>query len=307
MSASQSGEKEISIGSASMSEDGVWCVICQAAMHESESTPSIQTPTPTVTATMTMRKHTSKKKNPLIVQLKENHEEVSTPDYVRIRETRTANPDPLDVATLACGHTYHRLCLLRWLHYNNDSCPLCRGKIDITGPLAACVWKVKNIAVRTKCSPESIRLGLRPDGWFNVQLQVEPPPHKQIRRVRYIFHPAFSLNKLDIDTPPFDLVMKLVSNSVDLLIEVTCTDGSVFTMVHMLLKEMCTRVYFEGIFNGVDSSHIKGLTYFNSLLETYHRDKDYYGAEMDPPPRFAERNQQKGNPITRFFHNMFNH
>lgn len=34
----------------------------------------------------------------------------------------------------------------------------------------------------------------------------------------YVFHPAFSLNKLITNKPPFDLVMKLVSNSVQVVI-----------------------------------------------------------------------------------------
>jgi len=147
---------------------------------------------------------------------------------------------------------------------------------------------------------------LRPDGWFNIQLQVVPPPGRTISRVRYVFHPAFSLNKLEVTHPPFDLVMKLVSNAVDLVVEVACTDGSVFTFVHSLVKELCNRVYFEGIFNGsadgekvIDASH-----YFDSILETYHRPKNYYGVEMEPPPRFRER--RAGNAFTRFFNNLFN-
>ncbi|ESU36209.1 Putative RING-finger domain protein [Giardia duodenalis] len=303
------GQTPTPIPSTSMSEDGVWCVICQASMHECESMSSIQTPSHRSVEMERITTKVSKKKLPLVIQLKPHKEpdrSATIVDCNRVRETAHSNPDPNDVVVLPCTHTFHRICLIRWLHYDNTSCPLCRANIDMDGSMGERRWKIKNVAIRTKCSPESIRLGLRPDGWFNIQLQIEPPPHKTIRHVRYIFHPAFSLNKLDIDTPPFDLVMKLVSNSVDLLIEVSCTDNTIFTMVHSLVKELCCRVYFDGIFNGVDSSSINGLEYFESLLENYHRDKDYYGAAMDPPPRFTKRTRESGNAISRFFHNIFN-
>lgn len=40
-------------------------------------------------------------------------------------------------------------------------------KLALPG-LNSITWKLNNIAVRTRCSPESLRLGLRPDGWYNV-------------------------------------------------------------------------------------------------------------------------------------------
>lgn len=191
--------------------------------------------------------------------------------------------------TLPCSHIFHRTCLVKWIHFDNDTCPLCMRKLELPG-LDSITWKLNNIAVRTRCSPESLRLGLRPDGWYNVQLQIVPPLGKKVVRVRYVFHPAFSLNKLDIDEPPFDLVMKLVSNSVDVIIEAQLEDGKTFTFAHSLTKELCTRTYYEDMYNGLDESkQIVASEFFRDMLANYKRDPDYYEKDMPPPPRFQNR------------------
>lgn len=38
--------------------------------------------------------------------------------------------------TTACGHTFHRNCLIRWKNINIDAtCPLCRGPLPYISPL----------------------------------------------------------------------------------------------------------------------------------------------------------------------------
>ncbi|GIQ86565.1 hypothetical protein KIPB_008442 [Kipferlia bialata] len=220
-----------------------------------------------------------------------------------------------DTATLAlaCGHVFHAGCLHQWCHYAKDVCPLCRQSIDLNvafGPDVRC-WRVQNIAVPTRCSPESIRLGLRPTGWVNVQLQVLPPPGITIRAIRYVFHPAFSLNTLSIDTAPFDLVVKLCSSSVTVVIDITCDNDEKFALVHTLEKEMCTRNFFEPLYNGAPdpSKPIDPLTYFSQLLSVYRRAPDYYSKEMQPPARFQRRRQPRGgrsgSGLMRFLGGLF--
>ena len=147
---------------------------------------------------------------------------------------------------------------------------------------------------------------MRPDGWFNIQLQIVPPNGKIVRKIRYVFHPAFSLNKLDIVQPPYDLVMKLVSNSVEVIIEVTLEGGKTFTFSHQLSKEMCTRTYYEDMYNGTDESEqLNALTYFDKILDNYKRDKDYYVKEMPPPPRFQQQNREQKGFFGRLFDGLF--
>lgn len=71
--------------------------------------------------------------------------------------------------------------------------------------------------------------------------------------------------------------MKLVSNSVEVIVEVTLDDGKTFTFLHQLVKEMCTRIYYEDMYNGSDRhEEIKALEYFSKDLDTYRRDLNYY-------------------------------
>eukprot|EP00703_Trepomonas_sp_PC1_P005197 JAP91409.1 Ring finger domain-containing protein [Trepomonas sp. PC1] len=214
-------------------------------------------------------------------------------------------PNQLELITLPCSHVFHRQCLVKWIHFDNTTCPLCRKPINLPG-LETITWKLNNVAVRTRCSPESIRLGLKADGWFNVQIQIIPPAGKNIKRVRYVFHPAFSLNKLDIKQPPYDLVMKLVSNAVDVIIEVTLESGKVFTFIHQLTKELCTRVYYEDMYNGSDfSEEISATKYFEGILDNYKREADYYDKEMPPPPRFQNRDNDQKGIFQRLFGGLF--
>ncbi|CAL6077656.1 Ribonuclease [Hexamita inflata] len=213
--------------------------------------------------------------------------------------------DPLVIITLPCTHQFHRACLVKWIHFDNSTCPLCRTPINLPG-LDAITWKLNNIAVRTRCSPESIRLGLKAEGWFNVQLQIVPPNGRVINRVRYVFHPAFSLNKLDILAAPYDLVMKLVSNSVEVVIEVLLEDGKHFTFTHQLSKDMCSRTYYEDMYNGLDESReINALEHFSTILTNYKRDEDYYVKEMPPPPRFQQREREQRGFFGKLFGGLF--
>lgn len=211
-----------------------------------------------------------------------------------------------DEVTLACKHAYHRQCFFQFLHYASDNitCPLCRSPIDLS-PFKSVLWRINNVAVRTKASPESIRLGLRQTGWINCQLSIIPPAGKQLESVRYVFHPAFSLNCMFIngDNVNKDLVVKLVSNSVEVVIDAKTTDGTLFTMIHTLSKEICNRIFIENEFTGISVSstlgnrtdrdikktpdgRIDSLKYFEDLLPSYRRDPDYYYKQMPPPPRF---------------------
>lgn len=287
--------------------DTVWCAICQAAMKEDAGEANDRTEE---ASTLCMEHVATRSSLPLVTQLKHK---IDPSAYVeptaskRVIESRR-NPDPADVVVLpGCGHMFHRECILKWINFDNRSCPLCRCEIDRQSSLKGITWRVRNLAVRTRCSPESIRLGLKPEGWYNIQLQIEPPAGRKIHRVRYVFHPAFSLNKLDIERSPFDLVMKLVSNSVEVVIDITCEDGTRFTIVHNLVKELCTRVFLEGLYNGVNDGPINSLVYFGELIDMYHRAKDYYGTEMEPPPRFSERRTEgpKKSAVSRFFSSLF--
>lgn len=52
------------------------------------------------------------------------------------------HPDT-EINTLTCGHLFHKLCLEKWLHYWNITCPLCRTPlIPIPGPEeeTSCFW-----------------------------------------------------------------------------------------------------------------------------------------------------------------------
>eukprot|EP00768_Dysnectes_brevis_P007241 gnl/Dysnectes_brevis/6047_a9091_431.p1 GENE.gnl/Dysnectes_brevis/6047_a9091_431~~gnl/Dysnectes_brevis/6047_a9091_431.p1 ORF type:complete len:269 (-),score=74.27 gnl/Dysnectes_brevis/6047_a9091_431:53-784(-) len=205
--------------------------------------------------------------------------------------------------SLICSHSFHRECILRWLHVDRCTCPNCRAHIDMA-PFEGEIWRITNVAVRTRASPASLRLGLRADGWYNIQLQIVPPSGTRLERVRFFFHPAFSLNKLQIDSAPFDLVMKLCSNNVDVLVVCNYNGGQEFTMVHTLVKEVCTRLFFNPSFNGAKdpSKPIRPAKYFEELLPAYRRGQDYYVQEQPAPPRFtARRRQERGSAIQRFF------
>ncbi|KAH0573331.1 Ribonuclease [Spironucleus salmonicida] len=251
----------------SPSDDGEYCVICQAIMLNSDvQTAAIQQQTQQSTL-LEMLKYT--------------------------------NASPLLFIHLSCSHTFHRSCLIKWVHYNNTSCPLCRNPINLAN-LSNCTWKVQNIAVRTKCSPESVRLGMKPEGWFNVQIQVNPPNNEKLKNIRYYFHPAFSLNKLELRKQPFDLVMKLVSNSVEIVIEAETISGEKFTFLHQICKEMCVRAYYQDIYNGTDEGcQLEPIQYFKNQLETYNRESDYYEVEMPVPVRFQGAQDRERTIFTR--------
>ncbi len=84
-------------------------------------------------------------------------------------------------------------------------------------------------------------MGMRAHGWYNVQLQIVPPKRVHIDQVKYVFHPAFNVSKMVMRSSPFDLVVKLCSNNVVVLIcveyHVNRGPTSRFTISHTLEKE----------------------------------------------------------------------
>ncbi|RDY02908.1 RING-H2 finger protein ATL47, partial [Mucuna pruriens] len=41
-----------------------------------------------------------------------------------------------DIRVLRCKHVYHKGCLDRWVGFKNATCPLCRGSVAPTRPIA---------------------------------------------------------------------------------------------------------------------------------------------------------------------------
>ena len=71
---------------------------------------------------------------------------------------------------------------------------------------------------------------------------------------------------------------------------------------------MCTRTYYEDMYNGSDESQeIHALEYFDGILDNYKRDVDYYVKEMPPPPRFQnrERDAERRGFLNRLFGGLF--
>jgi len=38
---------------------------------------------------------------------------------------------PIDMATLKCGHKFHKMCIAKWANNPSNTCPICRGVIEI--------------------------------------------------------------------------------------------------------------------------------------------------------------------------------
>jgi hypothetical protein len=201
---------------------------------------------------------------------------------------------------LPCNHSFHHSCLMRWLHQNHPLCPVCRADIDLS-PFAHGLWRIENLAIATLPSPESVALGLRPTGWANVQLRVFAPPDVSVKHVRYIFHPAFNVSRLTVTLPPFDLVIKLCSANVEVVVEACYTSKEApdaeprfFRMCHTLEKDgFCSRLFFQGPrgqeFNGSEkpSDEVVSEEYFHELLRAYRRPSDYYLRSPDEPRRIS--------------------
>ncbi|KAG9397143.1 Ring finger domain [Carpediemonas membranifera] len=209
-------------------------------------------------------------------------------------EIRPHDADADDLYELPCSHTFHHTCLLRWLHFNAIKCPNCNAPIDLN-QLGDSVWRVSNLAVMTMPSPESLSQGMRAHGWYNVQIQIIPPKRCRIDQVKYIFHPAFNVSKMVMKNAPFDLVVKLCSNNVLVLICIDyhnrASSMQTFVISHVLEKEMCTRLYFDPHFSGSDDTIANPEAYFERLLSQYHRPSSYY---LEPPLEPSHRSRRRG-------------
>lgn len=96
------------------------------------------------------------------------------------------------------------------------------------------MWSIRNVAL--SCLPTAEGIRIRATGWYNIQLQVIPPPGVRVDRVKYVFHPAFNVASLTMNREPFDLLVKLCSTNVFVLIEITFDGGKIFTIAHRLEK-----------------------------------------------------------------------
>jgi hypothetical protein len=134
------------------------------------------------------------------------------------------------------------------------------------------------------CVPTDEGRMIKATGWYNIQLQIIPPPRVVVEKVKYVFHPAFNISKLTLIQEPFDLLVKLCSSNVHVLIEITFhkkdnwpksifkkkesnagsnkgndkmlqtqtqTQTEVFTIAHKLEKEVTARKYIYREFNGL--------------------------------------------------------
>ncbi|KAK2952479.1 hypothetical protein BLNAU_12585 [Blattamonas nauphoetae] len=221
---------------------------------------------------------------------------------------------------LECGHTFHQLCILQWLHFDRMKCPNCNHPVALTHSRDI-LWSIRNVALSCEPTPEGMRI--RQNGWYNIQLAVNTPPNVEIQRVKYVFHPAFNIPRLVMDKPPFDLLVKLCSSNVLVLVEIRFKwrDSSdvrknldyshhneeinIFTIAHKLEKEVCTRHYFAGEYNGLGNvaaendpvvrSNIDVTRYFSDLLSLYRRPGNYY--QSPSLPSVSSRNPYQSPPI----------
>ncbi|KAJ4460765.1 hypothetical protein PAPYR_3005 [Paratrimastix pyriformis] len=181
------------------------------------------------------------------------------------------------------------------------------------------MWSIRNIAL--SCLPTAEGMRIRATGWYNIQLQVIPPPGLRITRVKYVFHPAFNVASLTMNREPYDLLVKLCSTNVFVLIEIHFGEGQTFTIAHRLEKEPCTRNYFYGDYNGlmmgedeelpnpeILAQNIDVKDYFKQLLALYRRPDNYYSSPIMGPrspshpdgghvPHYYPANVTPGTPI----------
>ena len=176
--------------------------------------------------------------------------------------------------------------------------------------LDSSLWSVTSLAVQTTASPSAGLRGLSQTGWYNVRLTIVPPKLRKIESIKYVFHPAFSLNTLEIVSEPFDLVVKLCTKEVKVVVIVTSiplkqkkrrapsggkqeTGRKCFCFVHTVRKETSTRSYIDPFLNSLDTptlySTINPTTYFQSCLATYNRSPEYYKKTIIPPLRGDRR------------------
>ncbi|KAA6379069.1 MAG: hypothetical protein EZS28_025404 [Streblomastix strix] len=110
--------------------------------------------------------------------------------------------------TLPCHHSFHHIC------------PNCNKLFNLRDfGCESSVWTIRNIGV--SCVPTDEGRMIKATGWYNIQLQIIPPPRVVVEKVKYVFHPAFNISKLTLIQEPFDLLVKLCSSNVHVLIEIT--------------------------------------------------------------------------------------
>ncbi|KAL0234526.1 hypothetical protein PCE1_001562 [Barthelona sp. PCE] len=207
------------------------------------------------------------------------------------------NDNPTPYCRLQCGHQVHESCMLIWMHHGHDRCPLCckssewKMTREIMIDINEFKWRIYNVSYPSSPTQNSFRNY----GWHTVRLKITPPPYvDHITRIKYVLHPAFSLSKVDLHEPPHELVIKLCSNNVPVVVQVYFVHkvtGKVdtFTMQHCIVKETSNWNYFCGngdvslIYNGLQSEENQVLSpnsHFKDLLTLYKRPDDYYASPL---------------------------
>ena len=68
-----------------------------------------------------------------VADLKED--EIDCPICYRDYYTGNSENESEDAVRIGCGHVYGRRCLDKWIQ-ENDTCPTCRGKLDLVDDIA---------------------------------------------------------------------------------------------------------------------------------------------------------------------------
>ncbi|KAL0227479.1 hypothetical protein RCL1_003623 [Eukaryota sp. TZLM3-RCL] len=189
---------------------------------------------------------------------------------------------------LKCRHTFHSSCLTQWVNFSHDSCPLCCKKFSISEVFKTPIFRISNLAV--SCQPNRDESELKPFGWCNVQLKVASALRGvKIKKVVYYFHPAFSQPYVKTGREYYDLVIKLCSTDVEILVNVHyrwmgCDHQ--FTFVHKVVKEPIVKTYIVDFANGTsDQTPIIPQTYWSEILDLYDKPSNYYEEPMQAPRR----------------------
>ncbi|KAA6401778.1 MAG: hypothetical protein EZS28_002700 [Streblomastix strix] len=149
---------------------------------------------------------------------------------------------------LECGHTFHRLCLYEYLHFDKRRCPNCNQEFSLSF-VQPIMWSVKNLGLSIESNFTQAQK-LRQQ-WSIIKLRVFPPPNIYINKIRFFLHPAFSKSCVELTEHPFEIHVQLFNNDVFVVLEITFNGNNVFILAHRLMKEIQQRNYFFGQFNGV--------------------------------------------------------